>query len=135
MRKSTRLIKSALSFCLVSFLVLFTTRCLQNDTQEIDALNLDLDSSLVHFNKVKITLLDSNQKEIQVLYNDTLKNLKDVSQLRLTTDYRGKTRIQIEGFKNDILVYQEIRGFDLGKQTLLNSKVVFNPANKISRPP
>lgn len=114
---------------------LMVISCLQNDVEQVDVLDIHVDSTLLSLSTVKITLLDSNDHELQVLFDDSLAALSELSRLRLATPYRGDVSIRIEGVKDGKPAYLEVRGFNLASHDLLDAQVIFHPAAGISRPP
>jgi hypothetical protein len=79
--------------------------------------------ALLAFSRVAVRLDDTAGRNLDVLYDDTLPDLKRLERLPARRYAGGTARIRIEGFMGPRLAYRETRLYDGRTQTLLDLRI------------
>jgi hypothetical protein len=93
--------------------------CLQAN-EPADYFRLEAGPDLLGYSRVAIRLDDTSGRKVEVLYDDTLPDLKRLEHLPSRRYSGGTARIQIEGFKGSRLAYRESRLYEGRTQRLLD---------------
>lgn len=103
----------------VAVAALCASACLQSN-EHADYFRLEAGPDLLAYSRVAIRLDDTAGRKLEVLYDDTLPDLKRLERLR-SRRYSGETaRILIEGYQGLRLAYRETRLYEGRTQRLLD---------------
>ena len=94
-----------------------------NNPKENILINVEADSSLTHFSKAKIMMIDSLAKDTVILFEAKLNFLHELKNIPAPKYHGQKVTIVIQGFNNDILFYEEKRDFDGAKNSVTGIKI------------
>lgn len=96
--------------------------CLQGN-ESGDYFSLEAGPSLLAYSRVAIRVDDTTGRKLEVLYDDTLPDLKRLERLPARR-YSGETaRILIEGYRSQRLAYRETRLYEGRTQRLLDLQI------------
>lgn len=121
------------STCLALLQAILLSACQINNTPtSATYLQVEGNTKLLTYSRVLVTMGDSLGNMRDTLYNDTLSNLNKLNRLPVENYNGEKSTLGITGYRQNILVYSELRYYDGKTQKVISLNILKNDNPELS---